>query len=53
MNPNGFSLQYIHANDVIRMVAKYGHGALMAKFDLKAAYCNIPAHQVISGYQLL
>ena len=26
------------------MVAKYGRGALMEKFDVEAAYCNIPVH---------
>ena len=33
-----YSLSYISVDDVARMVVKLGEGALMAKFDLKAAY---------------
>ena len=36
-----FSMQYITVNQIIRMVSKYGPGALMAKFDVEAAYRNI------------
>ena len=38
INPEDFSLQYI---TVISMVSKFGRGALMAKFDVEAAYRNI------------
>ena len=38
------SLSYISVDDVARAVVKLGKGALMAKFDLKAAYRNVPVH---------
>ena len=38
------SLSYISVDDVDRAVVKPGKGALMAKFDLKAAYRNVPVH---------
>ena len=38
------SLSYISVDDVAREVVKLGKGALMAKFDLKAAYRNVPVH---------
>ena len=31
-------------HQVIRMVSHLGRGALMAKFDVEAAYLNIPVH---------
>ena len=30
--------------DVLRMVAGLGKGALLAKFDVENAYCNVPGH---------
>ena len=36
-----FYMQYITVDQIIRMVSKYGPGALMAKFDVEAAYRNI------------
>ena len=39
-----YSLSYISVDDVARVVVKLGKGALMAKFDLKAAYRNVPIH---------
>ena len=39
-----YSLQYIKVDDVIRMVSHHGPGALMAKFDVEAAYRNIAVH---------
>ena len=45
------ALQYITVDDVIRMVSLYGAGALMAKFDVEAAYRNIAVHP--SDWQLL
>ena len=44
IDPQDFSLQYIKVDQVIRMVARYGPGALMAKFDVESAYRNIPVH---------
>ena len=44
INPNDYPLQYIRVNDIIKMVSKFGQGALMAKFDVEAAYCNIAVH---------
>ena len=38
------SMQYVRVDDIIRMVIRYGQGALMAKFDVEAAYRNIPIH---------
>ena len=39
-----FSMHYIKVDQIIRMVAKYGPGALMAKFDVETAYRNIAVH---------
>lgn len=39
-----FTLHYITVDQVIRMVSRLGRGALMAKFDVEAAYRNIPVH---------
>lgn len=44
MNPQDFTLQYIRLDEVICMVSCYGPGALMAKFDVEAAYQNIAIH---------
>ena len=41
IDPQDFTLQYIRLDEVIRMVSRYGPGALMAKFDVEAAYRNI------------
>ena len=35
---------YIKVDQIIPMVAKYGTRALMAKFDVEVAYCNIAMH---------
>lgn len=37
-------MHYIKVNEIIQMVAKYGPGALMAKFDVETAYRNIAVH---------
>ena len=44
INPEEFSLQYIKVDQIIRMASNYGSGALMAKFDVEAAYRNIAVH---------
>ena len=41
IDPEDFSLQYIRIDQFISMVSQYGQGALMAKFDVEAAYRNI------------
>lgn len=41
INPEDFSLPYITVDQIISMVSKFGRGALMAKFDVEAAYRNI------------
>lgn len=46
INPESFTLQYIRVDTIIRMVAKFGPGALIAKFDVEAAYRNIPVNPV-------
>ena len=44
IDPDEFSLQYITVDQIIRMISKYGSGALIAKFDVEAAYRNIAVH---------
>lgn len=39
-----FSMHYIKLDQIISMIAKHGPGALMAKFDVEAAYRNIAVH---------
>ena len=39
-----YSLKYVTVDDAIRSLVDLGPGELMAKFDVKAAYCNIPIH---------
>ena len=39
-----FTLHYITVDQVICLVSKLGPRALMAKFDVEAAYCNVPVH---------
>ena len=44
IHPDEFTLHYISVNQVICMVSQFGKGALMAKFDIEAAYRNIVIH---------
>ena len=44
INAEEFSMHYIKVDQIIRMVSQYGPGALMAKFDVEAAYHNIAVH---------
>lgn len=44
IDPHKFTLHYITVDQVIHMVSRLGRGALMAKFDVEAAYRNIPVH---------
>ena len=44
IDPNEFTLHYITVDQVIRMVSRFGKGALMAKFDVESAYRNIAVH---------
>lgn len=44
VDPDECSLQYVRMDHIITMVGKYGTGALMAKFDVEAAYRNIAIH---------
>ena len=37
-------MQYIRVDDIIKMVSRFGQGALMAKFDVEAAYHNLAVH---------
>ena len=34
-------MHYITLDQIIRMVAKHGPGAMMVKFDVEAAYRNV------------
>ena len=38
------SLSYLSVDDVVTRVLALGRGTLLAKFDLKAAYRNVPIH---------
>ena len=52
IRPEDFPLQYIHVDDIIKLVCKYGRGALMAKFDVESAYRNIavnPSNRYLLG----
>ena len=44
INPDEFTLHYIMIDQVIHMVSQFGQGALMAEFDVEAAYRNIAIH---------
>ena len=44
IDPHEFTLHYITVDQVIRQVSRLGPGALMAKFDVEAAYRNVPVH---------
>lgn len=44
IDPDEFSMHYIHLDQIITMIAKHGPGALIAKFDVEAAYRNIAVH---------
>ena len=44
INAHEFTFHYITVDQIIRMVSRLGRGALMAKFDVEAAYRNIPVH---------
>ena len=37
-------MDYIHLDQIIKMIAKHGPGALMAKLDVEAAFHNIAVH---------
>ena len=37
-------MHYIHLDQIINMIAQHRPGALMAKFDVEAAYHNIAVH---------
>ena len=41
IDPDEFAMHYIKLDQIISMVLKHGPGALMAKFDVEAAYHNI------------
>ena len=46
ISPDEFSLHYITVDKVIRLVSQFGRGALLAKFDVESAYCNVPIHSL-------
>ena len=39
-----FSMHYVSVDDAIRTLVELGQGAQMAKFDVQAAYRNVPIH---------
>lgn len=44
-----FYLHYISVNDAVAILLHLGKGALMAKINLKSAFCMIPVHCVDWG----
>ena len=44
IDPDELSMHYIKLDHIISMVLKHEPEALMAKFDVEAAYCNIAVH---------
>ena len=44
IDPDEFSMHYIKLDQIISMVLKHEPGALMARFDVKAAYRNIAVY---------
>lgn len=44
IDPDAYSLQYITLDQVIAAVSQLGPGALMAKFDVEAAFRNLAVH---------
>jgi len=44
IDPDSWHLKYIKMDDIIKMVSKFGPGALMAKFDIESCYRNIAVH---------
>ena len=44
INPDEFSMHYIHMDQIIHMTTQHGPGTLMAKFDVELAYRNIAVH---------
>ena len=44
IDPHEFTLHYITVDQIICLVSQFGRGALMAKFDVKSAYRNVPVH---------
>ena len=41
-----FTIHYAMVDDAVAMVTEYGKGCIMAKIDLKAAFCMVP---IVSG----
>ena len=40
------SLSYARVDDVVKGICQVGSGALMAKIDIKSAYCIVPVHPI-------
>ena len=47
VDTNLCSLPYVGVEEAARGVATIGRGALLAKVDVKSAYCNIPIHTLM------
>lgn len=52
IRPEDFPLQYIQVDDIIKLVCKYGPGAL-TKFDVESAYQNVAVQCPLSDRYLL
>jgi len=44
IDPDEFTMQYNTVDQFIRTISSYSLGALIAKFDVQAAYRNIAVH---------
>ena len=44
IDAGSWHLKYVKMDDIIRIVSKFGPGALMANFDIESAYQNIAIH---------
>ena len=44
IDPDEYTLQYFTVDQIIHMISHYGSGALIAKFDVEAAYRNKAVH---------
>ena len=52
IDPQLFTLQYITVDRIIRMVANYGPGTVMAKFDVEAAYRNSSRRTFLARHEV-
>ena len=44
IDPSVCSLKYASVDEAVEVIRRWGPGTLLAKLDLKAAYCMVPVH---------